>query len=144
MGKLVAWFFVCFSASVCAQSTITVAPQQCVWRAGDNPARAASGLDESAWQPYSTWQLDANTPRIWVRCHADLSDLRGTVHLALQVSLPAAYELYANGQPIGGAGNLRSGNFSMDTIRSFPNACTGTLTPEPGLSSLFVRVSAQF
>jgi hypothetical protein len=55
-----------------------------------------------------------------VRCRVDLNALLGTAHPALQVSAPAAYELYVNGEMIGGAGNLRSGNFSMNTIRSFP------------------------
>src|ERR1035437_450489 len=103
-----------------AQSILEVSPQQCVWRAGDDPAWAAPTFDDSAWQPYTQWKLNPNHPRIWVRCHADLSALRGTEHLALQASVPAAYELYANAEPIGAAGNLRSGNFSMDTIRSFP------------------------
>jgi hypothetical protein len=103
-----------------AQSILEVSPQQCVWRAGDNPAWAAPNLDETGWRPYTQWKLNPNHPRIWVCCHADLSALRGTEHLALQASVPAAYELYANAEPIGAAGNLRSGNFSMDTIRSFP------------------------
>ncbi|HWG22308.1 MAG TPA: PP2C family protein-serine/threonine phosphatase [Terracidiphilus sp.] len=118
-----AWaaFLLLISASaLAAQSFQTVAPSQCLWHAGDNPAWAATNLDESGWQPYTQWKLNPNQPHIWVRCHADLSALRGTAHPALQASVPAAYELYVNSQPIGAAGNLRSGNFSMDTIRSYP------------------------
>ena len=112
-------FFISISA-LPAQSIQTISPQQCLWHAGDNPAWAAPNLDETDWQPYTRWKVNPSQPRIWVRCHADLSALRGTVHPALQVSMPAAYELYGNGQPIGGAGNLHSGHFSMDTIRSYP------------------------
>ncbi len=31
--------------ALAAQSIIAITPQQCVWRAGDNPAWAASNLD---------------------------------------------------------------------------------------------------
>ena len=116
----VALLTLAFPFALPAQSIQTISPQQCVWHAGDNPAWAAPNLDETGWQPYTRWKLNTNQPRIWVRCHADLSALRGTARPALQVSLPAAYELYGNGLPIGGAGNLRSGTFSMDTIRSYP------------------------
>ncbi|MGB6191365.1 MAG: PP2C family protein-serine/threonine phosphatase [Terracidiphilus sp.] len=105
--------------SLAAQSIQTISPQQCVWRAGDNLAWAAPNIDETAWQPYTQWKGNPNQPRIWVRCHANLSALHGTEHLALQASAPAAYELYVNGELIGGAGNLGSGNYSTDTIRSF-------------------------
>jgi hypothetical protein len=99
---------------------LTVSPEQCVWHAGDNPAWAVPNLDEAGWQPYSQWKLNSNQPHVWVRCHADLRALRWIGHPALQASVLAAYELYGNGQAIGDAGNLHRGNFSMDTIRSFP------------------------
>lgn len=110
----------CAQPQLYAQSVVTISPQQCVWRAGDNSAWAAPSLDESGWQPYTQWKLNPDEPRYWVRCHADLSPLRGLAHPAIQMSLDAAYQLFVNGEPIGGAGNLRSGNFSMNTIRSFP------------------------
>jgi hypothetical protein len=103
-----------------AQSVQAIASQQCVWHVGDNPAWAAPNFDETGWHPYTQWKANPTQPRIWVRCHADLGALRGTAHPTLQASVPAAYELYGNGQLIGVAGNLRSGGFSMDTIRSFP------------------------
>ncbi|HTX75723.1 MAG TPA: SpoIIE family protein phosphatase [Terracidiphilus sp.] len=102
------------------QGIVSIAPQQCVWRAGDNPAWAAPNLDENGWQPYTQWKLNPDEPHMWVRCHADLSSLRGAAHPAIQVTLYAAYRLYVNGEQTGGAGNLRSGQFSMDAIRSFP------------------------
>lgn len=103
-----------------AQPMITISPRQCVWRAGDDSAWAAPNLDESGWQPYAGWKLNPKEPRYWVRCHADLNALKGTENAAIQVNVPAAYRLYVNGKQIGGAGDLRSGNFSMDVIRSFP------------------------
>ncbi len=99
---------------------INITPQQCVWRAGDNLAWAAPDLDESGWQPYTNWKLDPSEPHIWVRCHADLSFLRGILQPAVQVSLLAAYQLYVDGVLIGSAGDVNSGNFNMDTIRSHP------------------------
>ncbi len=114
---------VALPGALAAQTIITVSPQQCVWHAGDNPAWAAPNLDETGWQPYTRWnrsKIDPDEPHHWVRCHADLSTLRGTAHPAVQVQLLAAYQLFVNGEPIGGAGNLRSGHFSMNTIRSYP------------------------
>ena len=116
--------------ALAAQTIVAISPQQCVWHAGDNLAWAASNLDESGWKPYAGWKLNPSQPRIWIRCHTDLGALRGTAHLALQASVPAAYELYGNGQIIGEAGELRSGNFSVDTIRSFP-ASDSLLAPQP-------------
>jgi hypothetical protein len=121
---------VALPGALSAQTILTISPQQCVWHAGDDPAWAAPNLDETGWQPYANWRLNPAEPRIWIRCHADLSALRGTAHLALQASVPAAYELYGNGQLIGGAGNLRSGNFSMNTIRLFPIP-QSLLAPQP-------------
>jgi hypothetical protein len=117
-------------AGLAAQSIQTISPQRCVWHVGDNSAWAAPTFDDSAWQPYSQWKLSPNQPRIWVRCHADLSALRRTARPAVQASVPAAYELYGNGELIGSAGNLRNGNFSMDTIRSY-TAPPSLLTPRP-------------
>jgi hypothetical protein len=115
------FLFALVSAAVplAAQSLITVNPQQCVWRAGDNSAWAAPNLDESGWQPYMEWKPEQGQAHLWVRCHADLGFLRDVANPALQVRLYAAYELYLNGEKVGAAGNLESGNFSMNAMRSF-------------------------
>ena len=117
----VALLTLAFPVALPAQSIQTISPQQCVWRIGDNPAWATPTLDETGWEPYTQWKLNPDQPRIWVRCHADLSALRGTAHPALQVSLPAAYELYGNGQPIGGAGNRgqRQRGSGIGTLRTW-------------------------
>jgi len=107
-------------AQAAAPGILTISPQNCVWRAGDNPAWAAPNLDETGWRPYMQWKLNPDEPRFWVRCHADLNSLRGLVHPAIQVALMAAYKLYVDGSLTGAAGSMRSGRFNMNTIRSFP------------------------
>jgi hypothetical protein len=110
-----------------AQSVLTISPQQCVWHAGDDPAWAAPNFDDSAWQPYSKWNPLSQEPHIWIRCHADLSPLQNAPRPALQIALYAAYEVYVDGRPIGAAGNLKSGAFTMNIIRQWP--LSGDLTP---------------
>jgi len=103
-----------------SQSPITIAPSECVWHAGDNPAWAAPVLNESGWKPLSSWRIAAYQPRMWMRCHANLSELQKATHPALQVSQDGAYELYLNGTRVGQNGNLRSGHYSLDLMRTFP------------------------
>ena len=115
--------------ALAAQSIQTVAPQQCVWHAGDNPAWASPNLDEAAWQPYAEWNLSGNEPRMWVRCHADLSALRGVPNPGAQVAVDAAYELYVNGQRVGGAGNMENGFSTLQVFRwAVPDADLGMHT----------------
>jgi hypothetical protein len=107
-------------SQLAAQSIITISPQQCVWRAGDNPAWVATNLDESGWLPYAQWHPHPDQAHMWIRCHANLSALRNDSNPALQVSFYAAYALYLDGNRIGGAGNLQSGNFNINVIRTYP------------------------
>jgi hypothetical protein len=120
MRKLISLLLLTLSLPAFAQSVLTIDTQKCVWRAGDNPAWAASTLDETGWQPYSQWKLNPDQFRIWVRCHLDATPLSTLPQPAIQVSLWAAYELYVDGALTGSAGNIGSGNFSMNTVRSFP------------------------
>jgi hypothetical protein len=120
MRKLIVFLLLTLSLPAFAQGVITFDTQKCVWHPGDDPAWAASTLDETGWQPYSRWKLNPDQPRIWVRCHADLSSLQTAASSAIQVSLWAAYQLYIDGTLAGSAGNVQSGNFSMNTVRSFP------------------------
>jgi hypothetical protein len=118
--------------SLAAQSVATIPTSQCVWHAGDDPAWAAPNLDESGWQPYAQWKADDNRLQIWIRCHtslaaspdasldASLDALRGTDHPAIQLGIDAAYQIYLDGSYLGGSGNLRNANFSINSIRSFP------------------------
>jgi hypothetical protein len=120
MRKTVLILTCLFPAALAAQSIITVPSQQCVWRAGDNPAWAAPSLDDSGWQPYAQWQPNDSHLQIWIRCRTGLAALRGTDRPAVQVSLDAAYQIYLDGSYLGGSGNLRNANFSLNSIRSFP------------------------
>ncbi|HEU5457766.1 MAG TPA: PP2C family protein-serine/threonine phosphatase [Terracidiphilus sp.] len=108
------------TAAAPAESMLTVPAGNCVWHAGDNSGWASVRLDESGWQPLVTWKAGEDHPYMWVRCHANLSPVQDSGQAAMQVRLYAAYELYVNGEQIGSAGNLRSGEFSMDVMRSYP------------------------
>ena len=112
---------------LCAQAKdsgiVTIPLQQCIWRAGDNPAWSSADLDEASWQPYSGWKFSPSEPRIWIRCHLQPMALGEFDRPAVQVSLAAAYELDMNGAPIGRKGDLHSGFFSLDSIRIFPFRC---------------------
>ena len=113
-------FLLLLSASLAAQSVIAIPPHQCLWHPGDDPRWAAPSLDESTWHPYSDWRSDAALSRLWIRCHANLASLRALAQPAAQVRLYSAYELYLNGSLLGASGNLHSGNFSVNVIRSYP------------------------
>ncbi|HWG19510.1 MAG TPA: PP2C family protein-serine/threonine phosphatase [Terracidiphilus sp.] len=119
-----------------AQSILNITPQQCVWHAGDNPAWAAPAFDDSAWQPYSTWNPLSGEPQIWIRCHANVSPLQNAPRPALQIALYAAYEAYLNGRPIGSAGNINTGAFTLNIIRDWP--LSGDLAP-PSVIALRVN-----
>jgi hypothetical protein len=103
-----------------AQTIVTVSPQQCVWRAGDNPAWAAPSLDEIGWQPYTQFPLSPDQPHFWIRCHLDPAAFRNLDHPAVQIRALTAYEAFFNGISIARNGNLESGNFRMNLIRVFP------------------------
>jgi sigma-B regulation protein RsbU (phosphoserine phosphatase) len=128
MSRLVLFSVLLWPLTTFGQSMVTVSPQQCVWRAGDNPAWSATTLDESGWQPSAQWKLPFEEPHLWARCHADLRLLRGTAHPAIQISLggtyqprpDGAYQLFVNGVRIGGAGDMRTGFVSMNSIRQYP------------------------
>ena len=111
-----------------AQAVVTVTPQRCVWRAGDDAAWAAPAFDDSGWQPYSTWKFSFHVPRIWVRCHANLDSLRDLKHPAIQVHLHAASQAYMNGELAGGSGNMTSAQFSLGDFYTVPLA-PASLTP---------------
>ena len=57
MSKPVLLLLLLWPVTAFGQSIIIISPQQCVWRAGDNPAWAASTLDETGWQPSTQWKL---------------------------------------------------------------------------------------
>jgi hypothetical protein len=137
MRKLVALLLFVAPAVLSAQ-LVSITPQQCLWRAGDNPAWAATNLDESGWQPWQKWNHQLALPRLWVRCHIDLAPLRDDAQPAIQVTLYSAYQLYLNGVSIGAEGNLHNGNSSLDAIRSYP--LPGRLH-SPGPETIALRIT---
>jgi serine phosphatase RsbU (regulator of sigma subunit) len=120
-----------------AQSAFTIPSQQCVYRAGDDPAWAAPVIDESGWRSLSAWTLSNAPLRYWIRCHADLSSLSSIAQPAVQISVYGALQLFVNGNPIGSDGDLNTGTFSMNITRSFPFP-TQFLTPS--LNNIAIRI----
>jgi len=116
MRKLALLLLILTPPAALGESIIEAPAQQCVWRAGDDPSWAAPNLDESGWRPYAHLDMQPGVAHAWVRCHADLLPLRGLEHPAIQVTLPAAYQVFVNGQPMGGKGDLRNGQFSVNTM----------------------------
>jgi hypothetical protein len=131
-------FLPLFAVALPAQSVIPIATDQCVWHEGDDPSWAAPMLNESGWRPYAEWKPQFGLSRIWVRCHPDLSLLQSQPQPALQVSLVGAYQVYWNGQVLGGDGNLENGYSSADTMRSFP-VPAGSLGSQP--ASVTLRIN---
>ena len=119
MRKVFVLLCLCLPAVLSAED-VNIAPGQCVWRTGDDPAWAAPTIDESGSLPYSAWQKSPSQPHIWIRCHTDLSPLRGSAQPTLQIRLYAAYQVFVNGSLIGSTGDLRSGHFSLNLIRNWP------------------------
>jgi hypothetical protein len=127
-----------FAVALPAQSVISIANEQCVWHEGDDPTWAAATLDESDWRPFAEFKQPFGLTRIWVRCHPDLSLLQSQPQPALQVSLVGAYQVYLNGQLIGGEGDVENGYSSVNSIRSFP-VSPGLLGSQP--ASVALRVT---
>jgi hypothetical protein len=148
MSKLCLLLLLSAPLAIHGQSTIAVPEDQCLYHSGDDTAWAAPSLNESGWHPYSEWRPTPDQPHLWVRCHADLSSLLSLSHPGIQVSLYSAYTLYLNGILLGGAGSLKNGKFSLNTIRSFefprdlpssrpavPSVIALRITSHPALSS---------
>lgn len=104
-----------------AQSILTVSPQQCVWRAGDNPAWAAPNLDEARWQPVSQWSVVATpTPFFWLRCRFQPGQLSPIVRPELQISGDLAWQVFADGRLIGASGNIATGAHTVGLAVDYP------------------------
>jgi hypothetical protein len=74
--------------------------------AGDEPHGASPDLDDGAWDEIPPWRIDPQGRLIWVRAHVTLpnASVFEAAPLAVYVSALAAYEVYWNGEPIGGSG----------------------------------------
>jgi hypothetical protein len=140
LHKLVLLLLILSPLASIGESLIGIPSQQCVWSPGGNLLWAAPDLDESGWRPYPQLDLRPGDAQVWVRCHVRLSELRDVEHPAIQVTLFGAYQVFENGQPIGGSGELSSGQFSVNTIRSFP--LTGPL-PANAIIALHITRRSQ-
>jgi hypothetical protein len=106
-----------------AQSALSIAPQNCVWQQGDNPAWAAPSLDESTWHPGSQWSgIATPTPYFWLRCRFDPTQLAPTVKPELQVSGDLAWQVYANGRLIGTSGDVVTGTHTAGTVAGYQSS----------------------
>jgi len=117
--------------AVSIQNALAIAPQHCVWREGDDPdgklGWAAPNLDESRldeklWQPVASWSgLATPTPQFWLRCQFQPGDLAPApiVQPVLQVSGDLAYEAFADGLPLGGSGDVLTGEHTVGVVRQY-------------------------
>jgi hypothetical protein len=97
-----------------AQAAFTISPRQCVWHEGDDPAWAASNLDESGWQ-----SLVGGLPyraHVWLRCHIQFDGLRNLEHPAISVTAYSAYQEFFQGQLIAEVGNMGTGDYSRNIV----------------------------
>jgi hypothetical protein len=98
---------------------LQVPPEQCLWRAGDNPQWAGPTVDLAQWKPYAPWKLRPEEASVWIRCHTDLSALRTMPYPGIEVNLNAGYQLFLNGKQIASVGNLRTGQYPEDSPQIF-------------------------
>ncbi len=100
-----------FASSLAAQQSLSIAPQQCVWRQGDDLRWASPNLDESGWHPASQWTTKATpTPNFWLRCSFQPGQLAPAVHPVLLVAGDLAWQVFVDGRSIGESGNLVTGS----------------------------------
>ena len=106
-----------------AQTALSIAPQQCVWKQGDDMRWAAPNLDEADWQPVATWvPLATSTPYFWLRCRFDPGQLAAAVKPQLQVSGDLAWQVFANGRRIGVSGNIVTGAHTVGLVVDYSAA----------------------
>lgn len=106
-----------------AQTALSIAPQQCVWKQGDDMRWAAPDLDESDWQPAATWLGVATpTPYFWLRCRFDPRQLSTAVNPQLQVSGDLAWQVFADGRLIGASGNIVTGAHTAGLVVDYSAA----------------------
>jgi hypothetical protein len=101
------------------QQLIETRLSQCVYHAGDNLEWAAPELDDTTWESVSNRKVDPSQWRMWIRCHVHSEAIARMAHPAAMVDLSAAYEVFADGQPIGSFGDLRTARFRFDREQIF-------------------------
>jgi hypothetical protein len=111
------------SQALASPSALSIQPQQCVWRSGDNPAWAAPDLDESDWRSVAAWPGTATpTPFFWLRCRFESPQLAPGGTPDLQISGDLAWQVFANGNLIGASGNMVTGAHTVGLVADYPSA----------------------
>jgi Stage II sporulation protein E (SpoIIE) len=106
--------------ALAAQNALSIAPQNCVWKQGDNMHFAAPNLDEAGWQPVSQWTgLSTPTPYFWLLCRFVSSSLTPVVNPQLQVAGDLAWQIFVNGRLIGASGNIVNGVHTVGTVADY-------------------------
>lgn len=127
------WLVILFMAvpgALCAQKT-QVPTDGCVYRLGDNPAWAATNLDESGWKPYNEYRMTGDAYVVWLRCRVAL-DPSGIQNPALVAAAdgPEQGDLFVDGK--------RATEFLAENVPvkmfSFPSASG------PGTHVIAVRI----
>jgi hypothetical protein len=113
-----------------AQTALSLAPENCVVRAGDDLRWAAPMLDESGWQRASQWTGDTTIePHFWLRCRLSSGELAPAVKPALQVAANAAYEVFINGQLLARSGNAETGAHTVGVVNQYSSAAFSRTAP---------------
>jgi hypothetical protein len=112
---LLAWI-IALPVSLCAQAIVTVPPDQCVFKVGDDPRWAAADLDESGWKPFGQYKLSGDMTVLWARCHTNVN-LAAEQQPAVEISAAGpVLQAFLNGEPVGEMAALMAGHASTATI----------------------------
>ena len=96
LALIVAW-----PLSLCAQAIVTVPPEQCIYKVGDDPRWAAADLDESGWKPFSEYALAGDMTVLWARCHTNVDLTAAQQPAEFIESQEAALQAFVNGRLVG-------------------------------------------
>ena len=108
-------------SSIAAQSALSIPPQQCVWKLGDDIRWASPNLDESGWKPVSQWSgIATPAPFFWLRCRFQPAQLTPSVTPQLHVSGDLAWQVFADGRLIGTSGNVTTGAHTVGLDVNYP------------------------
>ncbi|UWZ86352.1 PP2C family protein-serine/threonine phosphatase [Occallatibacter riparius] len=107
----------------CAQTALFVAPEHCVFRAGDDARWAAPDLDESGWRAASQWSEDASLEsHFWLRCQVDPAKVTPAVKPVLQISADASYEVFISGQLVASFGSVSTGAHTVGVVNQYQSS----------------------
>jgi len=111
LALIVAW-----PLSLCAQAIVTVPPEQCIYKVGDDPRWAAADLDESGWKPFSEYALAGDMTVLWARCHTNVDLTAAQQPAEFIESQEAALQAFVNGRLVGRIPNSGNGYAAAETI----------------------------